>query len=154
MNNRPFIEWSDQEPTYAPTGCLEAEYIGESGRIESALISLFHYADASKWGHTTGDWRDKTYKVHHPDYYRWRFTGPEVPTPAAQGQMMCVWQWWDAPSELRALSPHGGDEDYVALLPKDASQPSWMDTGTSFGCCDVSEHELPDGRRVFIGAHA
>lgn len=66
-----------------------------------------------------------------------------------------VWAFHRAPQEYRDLSPHGGDEDWVALLPgewKD-STPSWIEMG-SFGCCDVSHHELPDGRIVCIGAHA
>jgi len=28
-----------------------------------------------------------------------------------------VWAWKDAPEELKALSQHGGDEDWLALLP-------------------------------------
>jgi hypothetical protein len=67
-----------------------------------------------------------------------------------------VWAFYDAPEELRALSPHGGDEDWLAVLPakyKD-SVPLWMESGSLFGCCEVSEHELPDGRILCIGAHA
>jgi len=28
-----------------------------------------------------------------------------------------VWKWESAPEELKALSHHGGDEDWVALVP-------------------------------------
>lgn len=69
-----------------------------------------------------------------------------------------VWHWRDAPSELRALSPHGGDEDWVALIPPEmkAEYIPWMESGTAFGCCDVSEHDHPrcPGWKVRIGAHA
>jgi hypothetical protein len=67
-----------------------------------------------------------------------------------------VWAFHDAPADLRALSTHGGDEDWLAVLPAGfgESLPMWMEDGTSFGCCGVSEHPLPDGRRVVIGAHA
>lgn len=66
-----------------------------------------------------------------------------------------VWEFYRAPQEYRDLSPHGGDEDWVALLPAEwkDNTPSWIEMG-SFGCCDVSQHELPDGRVVCIGAHA
>jgi hypothetical protein len=67
-----------------------------------------------------------------------------------------VWKWTQAPKEYRALSMHGGDEDWVALVPQELIQESigWMEEGTSFGCCSVSEHPLPSGDVVRIGAHA
>ena len=73
-------------------------------------------------------------------------------------QHIRVWAWEDAPQELRALSGHGGDEDWVALLPpKHAGRwIGWMDSGSSFGCFDVSTHTHPElpGYEVRIGAHA
>ena len=146
-------EWSDGEPPPCGSGCVEGEYV-EDGRVAYASLTLFHYAEESKWGHSTGDWRAGTYKTHHPKYHRWRYAGPEVPTKVGQGKCILVWEWWEAPGELRALSPHGGDEDWVGLVPEDMNQPSWMHSGSSFGCCDVSEHQLEDGRWVYIGAHA
>lgn len=67
-----------------------------------------------------------------------------------------VWKFEDAPEHLRALSAHGGDEDWLALIPAHLKNEwiGWMESGTPFGCCNVSEHELPDGSRVRIGAHA
>lgn len=67
-----------------------------------------------------------------------------------------VWKWWDAPEEFRELSTHGGDEDWVALIPKELADDCimWMEEGTSFGCSSVSDHVLDDGRVVRIGAHA
>jgi hypothetical protein len=67
-----------------------------------------------------------------------------------------VWHFSDAPAELRALSRHGGDEDWLAVLPPcyGGVAPMWMEEGTQYGCCSVSEHKLPDGRTVVIGAHA
>lgn len=64
-----------------------------------------------------------------------------------------VWYWKDAPVKYKALSPHGGDEDWVAFVPNDIMIPMWMDEGTPFGCCSVSEHEI-DGGTIVIGAHA
>ena len=82
----------------------------------------------------------------------WRWTGPEVPSDNGAIQ---VWRWQDTPGELRAFSDHGGDEDWVALLPSTLQDPpSWMEDGSSFGCCCVSEHIYQDGRVICIGAHA
>ncbi len=68
-----------------------------------------------------------------------------------------VWRFHEAPEEYQALSPHGGDEDWVALIPT-SSNPNdyypWMEKGSPFGVCDVSEHELPDGSVIRIGAHS
>lgn len=69
-----------------------------------------------------------------------------------------VWRWEDAPEELKSLSRHGGDEDWVALIPPKLANEwiGWMEEGTAFGCCDVSEHAHPElpGYVVKIGAHA
>ena len=70
-----------------------------------------------------------------------------------KGKCILVWRWENAPQDYKNLSPHGGDEDWVAFVPKGMIQPMWMESGTSFGCCDVSEHVLPAGR-IYIGAHA
>ena len=64
-----------------------------------------------------------------------------------------VWRWADAPDELRALSGHGGDEDWVAVLPPGTERPQWADSGTAFGVCDTEAHEFPDFT-VLIGAHS
>lgn len=66
-----------------------------------------------------------------------------------------VWPWQNAPEALRALSRHGGDEDWVGVVPPNSwGVPMWMESGTSFGCCDVDHTELPGGYIVCIGAHA
>lgn len=68
-----------------------------------------------------------------------------------------VWPFDDAPPEYRALSTHGGDEDWVAFVPEHETYawgpPSWMSEGSNFGCCCVSETAV-DGGKVYIGAHA
>jgi hypothetical protein len=137
------------------TGAVEGEYVGENGRVAVKLIYLFHYVDerGSIWGFAAGDWKDGTYAVQHPKFHRWRFVGPEVPTKPAQGCAIMVWRFSDAPGELRCLSPHGGDEDWVALCPS-SDTPSWAAADSPFGYGDVSEHIMEDGRVVLIGAHA
>jgi hypothetical protein len=73
-----------------------------------------------------------------------------------QAEPIVVWEFRKAPQEYRDLSPYGGDEDWLAVLPADYKDytPGWIYSGSGFGCCDVSTHELPDGRIVCIGAHA
>lgn len=71
------------------------------------------------------------------------------------GNAIRVWCFYDAPEILRALSEHGGDEDWLALCPPGSDQsPPWAEEGGAFGCCDVRRHELDDGSVVLIGAHA
>jgi hypothetical protein len=67
-----------------------------------------------------------------------------------------VWRFHDAPEYLRNLSTHGGDEDWLALIPPAMALKyvPWAETGTAFGVCEVSEHKLEDGSIVRIGAHA
>ncbi len=66
-----------------------------------------------------------------------------------------IWPFYEAPPEYRALSPHGGDEDWIALIPPEWNGvPYFLESGSRFGCCDVSEHRLLDGSIVAIGAHA
>lgn len=65
-----------------------------------------------------------------------------------------AWRFDEAPEELRDLSRHGGDEDWLAVLPPGQTMPAWMAPGSAFGCCDVSEHDLIDGSTVCIGAHS
>lgn len=70
-------------------------------------------------------------------------------------KLVRVWRFRDAPGPLRLLSPHGGDEDWVAWVPKDlADQVYWAEEGSRFGCCSVSEHQLRNGSQVLIGSHA
>lgn len=73
---------------------------------------------------------------------------------------IAVWRFDDAPKAFQALSKHGGDEDWLALVPAAVvGDPSgfylpWAETGTPFGCCEVSQHVLPSGSVVLIGAHS
>lgn len=68
-----------------------------------------------------------------------------------------VWDFGEAPQELKDVSDNGGDEDWIAEIP-----PSWADKwipwidGGDFGCCDVSyyDHPLKPGYKIAIGCHA
>jgi hypothetical protein len=73
----------------------------------------------------------------------------------AEDNLLRVWSFYDAPAALRDLSEHGGDEDWVLLIPPQYSRyVSWAEGGQRFGPCDVSEHQLPNGWEVRIGAHS
>ena len=67
-----------------------------------------------------------------------------------------VWPFEDAPLQYQALSPHGGDEDWVAVVPAALADRyiGWLAPGTPFGCYTVSIHALPDGARLYIGTHS
>lgn len=68
-----------------------------------------------------------------------------------------IWRFHDAPQQLRDLSGHGGDEDWVAYIPPshEGDVPMFIDPeySRSFGVCDTSTHKLQDGSVVLIGAH-
>jgi hypothetical protein len=71
-------------------------------------------------------------------------------------RMIRVWRFADAPESLRAQSEHGGDEDWLALVPVALAEADigWLDSGTAFGRSDVTRHPQQDGSVVYIGAHA
>ena len=69
-----------------------------------------------------------------------------------------VYRFADAPQELKNLSTSGGDEDWVAVVPLDIWEKEhcyigWLESGSSFGCCNVSQIEV-GGNLVFIGSHS
>ena len=130
------------------SGCIELVIKRYWGAEESAL-AVFVHTSANDDG---GVWQTYTNGVHAPIVgdFVWRFIGPELPTVEEQGDTSIVWPWDKAPGELRALSRHGGDEDYVILLPV-GYQDDWE--WLKEGCCD-SRHTINDGRTVIIKAHA
>lgn len=146
----PAPTWHDFA-TDAPPACGYGCVVATSPDIPGEhRVYLVHTHDGSVWCHDGADGR-----AARVDYDRWRWDG-ETPTAERQGTAILVWRWDDAPGELRTLSDHGGDEDWLALIPAALADEwiGWMESGGSFGCCRVSEHDLPDGRRVRIGAHA
>ena len=73
-----------------------------------------------------------------------------------QEEAIRVWRFYNAPQKYQQLSDHGGDEDWIALVPKgmDPDAINWAWEGTAFGRCDVQRIDLPTGEVVLIGAHA
>jgi len=73
-------------------------------------------------------------------------------------EAITVYRFCDAPADLRALSTHGGDEDWVVVLPPSFAEdpPDWL-TGHGFGngwLPDLMDHPTLPGWKVCIGAHA
>ena len=67
-----------------------------------------------------------------------------------------VWRFEDAPEEYKKLSPHGGDEDWLILVPPGYENDciGWLEESTSSRIgCDISVHPLENGSVVHIGAH-
>lgn len=69
-----------------------------------------------------------------------------------------VYRFHDAPYSLKKLSTNGGDEDWIAIVPrniweKEHGYIGWLESGSSFGCCNVDMFEF-ENFLVFIGSHA
>ena len=108
------------------------------------------------------------YTVHFCDVYsipHTTATGVQKQTAVVQSEKCFrIWAWRDAPAEYRALSTHGGDEDWVlhipaALIGEDGPVGMWHVTSGDedsyvHGYGHVDRHELPNGDRVVIFAHA
>ena len=67
-----------------------------------------------------------------------------------------VWPFGDAPEEYQALSTHGGDEDWVVVIPREYEDRGdwwvpWLDHIDTMR--DPKRYEHGD-EVVYIGAHA
>jgi hypothetical protein len=60
-----------------------------------------------------------------------------------------LWRWTDAPPAYRALSTHGGDEDFVAFVPASVARNVVVDHLLAMSS-DVYEYEVAGGT-VLIG---
>lgn len=79
--------------------------------------------------------------------------------------MIRIWKFRDAPAKYARLSEHGGDEDWVAVVPgiyRDEMlvgvffTRDFANAPHPFGVCSIQETPMTDGTDeiVFIGAHA
>lgn len=76
-----------------------------------------------------------------------------------KGKMFRVWEFEDAPEELRRLSSNGGDEDWIVEIPPSAQLssyglPQWIERTDA--CCEPQlwDHPTRQGWKVAIGSHA
>lgn len=58
-----------------------------------------------------------------------------------------VYPWDSAPEELRALSQHGGDEDWVVVVPPEML---FMPQSGSLGALLLCDGRTPDGVRGYV----
>ena len=70
-----------------------------------------------------------------------------------------IWQFDDAPAVLRALSTNGGDEDWLAIVPKSLltyGLPSFMESSAFGGDDGVKQYEYPGlpNDIIVISSHA
>lgn len=66
-----------------------------------------------------------------------------------------VWRFGDAPADLQALSTHGGDEDWIALVPKAYAQRYYLKERISTTLDpQIVDHPSLAEYEVWIGAHA
>lgn len=69
-----------------------------------------------------------------------------------------VFPWANAPKEWKALSTHGGDEDWLAFIPRKCVGSTAADAIEGMAICDCQEVELrTEGKLlglILIGAHA
>lgn len=146
-----WVLWEDFIPPTDASGSVEAIWYFDGNQLRS-VIRLYHYVDGtSKWGYSTKV--DGKWKTEHPPFFRWRYINEEIPSLEQQGSSILVWHWNDAPGKLRSHSTHGGDEDWVALIPVGMEVPFWMESG-SFSISSSDEIKLEDGRILIITAHA
>jgi len=64
-----------------------------------------------------------------------------------------VWAWADAPAKYKALSEHGGDEDWVIVCPKGSAEDQVIWLVDRLAICDYSVSVLEDSI-VYITAHS
>lgn len=151
MNLRPWTQWGALGPDYSAAGRIEVKIPGID-----YLITGWGVATRPDLSSKATIWvfRSGADFVPVPPDAEWRFVGPPVPPAEATGPAILIWRFDDAPGELQALSTNGGDEDWIALLPrtmKDEWIP-WLDVD-AFGCCSRDQYDY-EGRAVIIGCHA
>ena len=67
-----------------------------------------------------------------------------------------IWRFSDAPQQYQQMSEHGGDEDYIALVPvhyRDEYLVWRIEELGMLGCSSTDKYERPEGD-VYIGAHS
>lgn len=65
-----------------------------------------------------------------------------------------VWKFQDAPEPIKVIASSGGDEDWVAFVPKCLRDEyiHWLEVGC-FGICHVKRYRFQDGD-ILVGKHA
>jgi hypothetical protein len=85
---------------------------------------------------------------------------PDEGTPkdtVATPEPIKIWAFQDGPEHLRNMSEHGGDEDWIALVPSNYREVEYtklnlLDRFVRWGVDAVEVHTTPEGD-VYISAH-
>lgn len=65
-----------------------------------------------------------------------------------------IYSFHNAPKEWQALSPFGGDEDWIVIADGENSEYEAEDVADRLQVCDSERVKLPDGRTAFITCHS
>lgn len=65
-----------------------------------------------------------------------------------------IWQFDGAPPEYKAMSGHGGDEDWVIYSPPGLDPDVAESIAENLKRWDFSRYTLEDGSTIWITAHA
>jgi hypothetical protein len=66
-----------------------------------------------------------------------------------------IWAFEDASKELRGLSRHGGDEDYIVIIRDESLRGILSDLESNVFLDTYSWHmHMHNGEQIWIGAHA
>lgn len=67
---------------------------------------------------------------------------------------MLVWYSGQEPEVFRTWDLYSLDDyDHVGALPPGMHEPSFVDTNSGWGCCDIERVPLPNGWTLVIGYH-
>lgn len=86
--------------------------------------------------------------LHEPD-----LPPAQIEVGSTKAPPILVWKFEDAPERLQKLSPHGGNEGWLALFPPTLTQsgaPDWVES-RGFTAKETSTHEVEGGFFVVIG---
>lgn len=72
-------------------------------------------------------------------------------------KIITIYRFEDAPDELKGLSTNGGDEDWIALVPKAFVHNMYLGWLERIDTCqepEVLDHPTLPDYEVWIGSHA
>lgn len=76
----------------------------------------------------------------------------DQPMPAGCALM---WRAHEEPECFRTWDLYSLDDyDWVTAIPPGMDVPHFMESGSSYGCCDVAEVVLPNGWVLVVGYHS
>lgn len=122
----------------------EGDEGSSEGEVEAAQAML--YTVLEQIGPTTGRYsKARVYVDVRP--------GDKHPDAEAEDAAIKVWQFQDAPKDLRRLATNDRDEAWVALVPEGVEAPDWV-YAQPFAGERTDAHRQENGDVVYIGCHA